>query len=351
MKMFFSRCIVTFLLVAMYACSTEEPQKPSSTESLTTITLTEITTTTAKIGCSQINTSSCVLLSKGIVWNTSPSPTIIHSFIIEGEGCAAFVYDMTDLQPNTKYYVRAFIVNQDGITYGNEVSFTTLATKGTFTDTRDGIVYNWVKIGDQIWMAENLKYLPSVVGPTTGIAPHTNSYYYVSGYDGTNVSAAKAKAEYKIFGVLYNWYAAMDACPSGWHLPSDAEWTQMEKYLANNGYNYDETTGGEREKIAQSLASTYGWNSSSNKGTVGNTDFPTYLNKSGFRALPGGIRSSNGPFTLIHSYGSWWCATEENVTEENTTYAWYRSIRNEYSFVTRDYAFKEAGLSCRCVKD
>ena len=116
-------------------------------------------------------------------------------------------------------------------------------TSGTFIDSRDGNEYNWVQIGDQIWMAENLKYLPSVVGSGTG--SETTPYYYVYGYNGTNVADAKATDNYATYGVLYNWTAAMDGeassttnpsgiqgvCPAGWHLPSDAEWTELTDYL------------------------------------------------------------------------------------------------------------------------
>ena len=102
-----------------------------------------------------------------------------------------------------------------------------------FTDNRDGNVYSFVTIGDQVWMSENLKYLPSVVDRAT--YSNTDPYYYVYGYNGTDVPAAKATDNYKTYGVLYNWPAAIDACPSGWHLPSDAEWTQLTNYLGGEG--------------------------------------------------------------------------------------------------------------------
>ena len=105
----------------------------------------------------------------------------------------------------------------------------------TIKDARDNQTYRIVTIGSQTWMAENLKYLPSVVGPGPGSkkTPH----YYVYGYNGTNVTDAKATANYNTYGVLYNWPAAMNGaassttnpsgvqgvCPDGWHLPSDAE--------------------------------------------------------------------------------------------------------------------------------
>ncbi|HOR60830.1 MAG TPA: FISUMP domain-containing protein, partial [Bacteroidales bacterium] len=113
----------------------------------------------------------------------------------------------------------------------------------TFTDPRDNYTYQTVQIGSQTWMAENLKYLPSVVGPGTG--SNSEAYYYVYGYEGTSISAAKATENYATYGVLYNWTAAMAGagssnfnpsevqgiCPPGWHLPSDAEWQQLEMYL------------------------------------------------------------------------------------------------------------------------
>src|SRR5574344_1981957 len=138
----------------------------------------------------------------------------------------------------------------------------------TIKDARDNQTYRIVTIGSQTWMAENLKYLPSVVGPRTG--SKTTPHYYVYGYNGTNVTDAKATANYNTYGVLYNWPAAMNGaassttnpsgvqgeCPDGWHLPSDAEWTEL-------------------------------------------TDYP------GFTALPGGGRDGGGTFYDVGSYGFW----------------------------------------------
>jgi len=228
----------------------------------------------------------------------------------------------------------------------------------TFTDVRDGTQYSSVLIGVQCWLVQNLAYLPDVVGPSTG--SNTTPYYYVYGYNGTNVTAAKATSNYATYGVLYNWSAAMagstssssnpsgvqGVCPTGWHLPSDAELTQMENYLADNGHNYDGTTGGGGDKIAKSLASSSGWNSSTNTGAVGNTDYPTYRNKSGFTALPGGNRVNNGAFDDDGSLGFWWSATENSATD-----AWNRDTDYDYSDVLRYNTNKEVGFSVRCVRD
>lgn len=229
----------------------------------------------------------------------------------------------------------------------------------TFTDTRDGVVYKSIALGNQVWMAENLKYLPSVVEPETGSL--SDSYYYVYGYHGTNVADAKATANYETYGVLYNWPAAMGgetswsdlnpsgiqgACPAGWHLPSVTEWEELENYLADNGYNYDGTTGGGSEKIAKAMGNKNGWMNSTNTGAVGNTDYPTYRNKSGFSALPGGSRSSDGIFYSIGAIGYWW-----NTTEMYAYLSWYLTKTEEFGSVHMTNYYKNLGLSIRCVKD
>ena len=225
-------------------------------------------------------------------------------------------------------------------------------------DSRDYKIYKTVTIGEQTWMAENMAYLPSVSLSTDG--SWTEPYYYVYGYEGTNIAAAKATDNYKMYGVLYNWVAAMAGatdsntssgrvqgiCPEGWHLPSDAEWTQLATYLADNGYNYDGTTGGGHTKVAKALASIYGWNESSAEGAVGNTDFPEYRNKSRFSALPGGYCSPNTPFKNLGICGYWW-----STTESNTEFVYIRRILYNMEQVMQGTGNKICGFSVRCVKD
>ncbi|HNU59751.1 MAG TPA: fibrobacter succinogenes major paralogous domain-containing protein [Aquaticitalea sp.] len=189
------------------------------------------------------------------------------------------------------------------------------------TDPRDGHHYSLVKIGSQVWMAENLKYLPGVAGPGTG--SQTAPYYYVYGYDGTDVDAAKTTANYSAYGVLYNWPAAVNACPTGWHLPSDAEWTALTTYLDGDGGKLKET-------------GTTHW-ASPNTGAT---------NQTGFTALPGGYRNSSGTFNYIGNYGYWWSATEHSETN-----AWSRYLGYDYNYVSRSNFDKELGFSVRCVRD
>ena len=214
----------------------------------------------------------------------------------------------------------------------------------TFIDSRDDKEYKTVTIGSQVWMAENLAYLPSVVGPDTD--SHTEPYYYVYGYNGTFVAAAKGTANYQTYGVLYNWPAALTACPEGWHLPSDAEWTQLQNYLIANGYNYDGTTTG--DKIALSLASATGWAASGNVGAIGNTNtaYDAYRNLTDFSALPGGYHVFDQTFLDVTLGRAWWSSTQYDSDA-----AWYRNLYYRQSYVDRNHIAKGDGFSVRCVKD
>ncbi|MDD2297287.1 MAG: FISUMP domain-containing protein [Sphaerochaetaceae bacterium] len=323
-----------------------------TTPTVTTGEITNITTTTADCSGNVTSDGGSSVTARGVCWRTSENPTTSDSKTTDGTGVGDFTSNLTGLSPSTTYYVKAYATNSKGTAYGEQKSFKTNQEEEgtTFTDSRDGIVYETVTIGEQVWMAENLAYLPSVVGPATG--SYTAPYYYVYGYDGTSVATAKATTNYQTYGVLYNWPAALTVCPPGWHLPSDEEWTELETYLANNGYNYDGSTGGDdiRAKIAISMASATGWDADNFAfaGTIGNTNaaYDAYRNKSGFTALPGGYRYVSGPFYRIGLSGYWW-----GSTQANSNYAWTRLLHYDSSYVYRAGTSKAYGFSVRCVRD
>jgi uncharacterized protein (TIGR02145 family) len=175
--------------------------------------------------------------------------------------------------------------------------------KGTFfTDPRDGKKYKTVKIGNQTWMAENLAYN----------APGSKCY---------NNDPANGQK----YGRLYNWETAMKACPKGWHIPSDAEWTTLTDFV------------GGKEIAGTKLKSTSGWNSNGN-GT----------DEYGFSALPGGNGYSTSSFSSVGDRGIWWSATESNAAYAYSQYMRY----SDADVGSYGYGYdKTYFFSVRCVKD
>lgn len=102
-------------------------------------------------------------------------------------------------------------------------------TTGFFVDNRDHKIYKWVKIGGQVWMAENLAWLPQINKERKSSAKEP--FYYVNDFKGKDINEAKLSDYYKVYGVLYNYIAAENACPDGWHLPSHEEWKILELTL------------------------------------------------------------------------------------------------------------------------
>jgi uncharacterized protein (TIGR02145 family) len=219
----------------------------------------------------------------------------------------------------------------------------------------DGNNYPIVQIGTQVWMAENLKYLPSV-SPSTEVSS-TEPRSYVYGYNNTDKSAAKAADNYKMNGVLYNWTAAMNACPTGWHLPTYYEWSILSDYLTGNGYGYE----GSGNDIAKSMSSTTLWNSNSNQGTVGNDPYKN--NSSGFSGIPGGALSvnlgagvglgspsSNFDFYNIGSIGYWWSSSVFTIDIVFPPVPWVLSLNYNTAILYPSEGNKNNGYCIRCLR-
>ena len=307
---------------------------------LTTSELTEITATTAIGGGEITNDGGSSVTARGVCWSNTQNPTITDSKTNDGSGNGAFVSNLTGLLPDTLYYVRAYATNGVGTYYGNEVSFTTLWSCGKpFSDERDGKNYNTVHIGEQCWMKENLAWLPSVSPPSSGSL--TTPFNYVYGYYGINITEAKATSNFQIYGTLYNWPAAINACPSGWHLPSDDEWTTLTTYVSSQTAN---RCNSNVDYIAKALAATTNWNTTTNTCAVGNNLIAN--NTTGFTGLPGGYRYANGTFNIIGFNGLFWSSTEYS-----TTTAWGRDMYYSLANVGSGDVGKFYGFSVRCLRD
>ena len=228
---------------------------------------------------------------------------------------------ITGLSAGTTYHFRIKAVNELGTTYGSDMSFTTYS--GTVTDA-DGNVYYTLTFGTQEWMAENLKTTKYSDG--SDIQNITDNTAWINLTDGAYTDYNNTPSNSEIYGRLYNWYAVntdKNICPTGWHAPTDTEWSTLENFLIVNGYNFDGTTSG--AKIAKSLAATTLWNGSVTTGAVGNTDYPAYRNKTNFSALPSGSRDFDGAFHSIGVYCTWWSATEQDSVDAWTRFLFYDS--------------------------
>lgn len=212
------------------------------------------------------------------------------------------------------------------------------------TDTENNH-YTVVKIGNQTWMAENLKTTKyrngDAIGTTTPANKDIfgeNAPKYHWAYNGEETNAAK-------YGRLYTWHAVADSrniAPEGWHVATDADWVEMQNYLIQNGYNYDGSLTD--NLIAKSLAANNGWTYFSVPGRIGND--LSKNNKSGFTALPGGWRDYVGTSYSIGLYGNWWSSTA--FDNDN---AWFYILGYDYMNLYRGYVDKLYGCSVRCVKD
>ena len=183
----------------------------------------------------------------------------------------------------------------------------------------DGHVYNTVQIGTQLWMKENFR----TCHLNDGTKMFKGFDYKICGYNWYGNDSISNETKY---GKLYNWYCVETnkLCPIGWHVPDSAEWQTLIKYLIANGYNYDGSTTG--NKIAKSLADTNYWATSTLKGTVGNKDYPTYRNKTGFSGLPGGTYL--GMYFSQGTNGDWWTSSAKKTDKNYIYYMFLASADN-----------------------
>ena len=289
--------------------------------------VTSITENSAVCGGSVIMDNGSSVTARGVCWSTSPHPTVDGPHTVETAALGGFTSNLTGLEGGTTYYVRAYAVIGGEIYYGNEIFFTTLTPFicGTSTVTDyDGNVYNTVQIGDQCWMKENMRVSHKADGGALGtyhIGSTSVEHYWTHGYNPGNTSS---------YGYLYTWSVARYVCPTGWHLPSDGEWTELTQYVSNQSqYLCSNNTS----YIAKALASTNGWNSSTGTCEVGFT--PSNNNATGFSALPAGrFYSYNG-----NNYsGSGDNTTFWTSTVSSSESAWVRTISGNSNTVTRSSA-------------
>ena len=273
---------------------------------VTTSTVTDITETSATCGGNVTDQGSSAVTVRGVCWSTSSNPSTSDQHTTNGVGTGSFTSNITGLIANTPYYVRAYATNSTGTAYGNQVSFTTSGggggCEGISSVNYQGQTYYTVEIGDQCWFKENLNY-------QTG-----NSWCYDNN-----------PANCDTYGRLYDWESSQGVCPSGWHLPSDNEWKELELELGMT--------------LSQSNETGYRGSDQGTQLKLGGS--------SGFDALLSGWWSSVfGSFSDLQVKGYYWTSSSTSSTN-----SWIRELKNNDDRIGRFQSLKENGLSVRCIKN
>jgi uncharacterized protein (TIGR02145 family) len=263
---------------------------------------------------------------------TGLSATLVAGTLANGEGTLVYTISGTPTSVGTANFAIAL----GGKTCSIDLKVEDINQNPTsgygpnITDT-EGNSYKTVYIGTQQWMAENLKAskysdgtaIPNITDNTEWQYNNTAAWSYYN-----NNVANNAK-----YGKLYNWYAVSptlngnkNVCPTGWHVPTDAEWTVLTDYLGG-----ENVAGGKMKEVG-----TTSWNSPNKNAT----------NTSLFSALPGGYRINNGIYDNVGGYGNWWSSTEIN-----TSYAWDRDLSYIGGVAKRYNTNERSGLSVRCLRD
>ncbi|MBK7789332.1 MAG: hypothetical protein IPJ54_12305 [Saprospiraceae bacterium] len=259
---------------------------------LTTTAATDILANTAISGGDICHDGGSAVTARGVCYGLNPFPDINGLHTNDGSGTGAFMSNLTGLSAGSTYYVRAYATNAAGTAYGQQESFVTLVSGFTCGDllSYGGKDYATLQLGGQCWMAENLNIGTMI----SGVTSQTNNGIVEKYCYGDNM------ANCAIYGGLYQWNEMMQytttegaqgICPSGWHLPSFTEWIILEGVLPSP------------DKGSRLAGNAGLW-------TDGVLDSSPDFGTSGFVALPGGLRSTNGSFFNLNGFANFWSSSE-----------------------------------------
>lgn len=327
---------------------------------LTTTPVSNRKSTSGTSGGTITSDGGASISARGVCWAISSNPTVINDHTIDGEGSGSFTSEIKCLDRETTYYVRAYATNSEGTGYGEQEIFTTQSglitfnpglTYGTVMDI-DGNCYKTIQIGDQIWMAENLRtsrYNDGIQMPnvTDDIEWGDLSYTVYDEYEGMVLKGTGAYCWYNNdsatfdneYGKLYNWLAVNSGklCPVGWRIPILAELNQL-----LGPKDYDMFKYGAGANIMET--GTDHWDESVNPFPEG----IVVTNSTGFTALPGGLRLTQGEFNDLGLRGQFWASDKYWFPDlpYRFTIPYYSAFSPSAISSQVDY-----GLSVRCKKE
>jgi uncharacterized protein (TIGR02145 family) len=291
---------------------------------LNTIFPFNVTPTAAVSGGQIVSDGGAPVTARGVCWSTNPNPTISDNLTSDALGGISYESTLTNLLPGTIYFLRAYATNSFTTAYGEQQQLTTSGLVDS-----DGNIYNSVIIGGQEWMGENLRTTTYSNGDA--IPNVTDGGAWISLNDGAWSYYQNSMVYQNPYGKLYNWHVTSDprnVCPSGWHVPTDGELTQLSNFLGGAS-----VAGGKMKSTG-----TQYWQAPN----IGAS------NESGFSAHPGGGRSYfNGAFGDMGIIGYVWSSSE---TGQNTAVS-YSLGSSSATLFRADQTFKVAGASVRCLRD
>lgn len=310
------------MIILISACKKDLVNLPV----LTTTDLAAINVNNAVSGGTIIDNGNAKITAKGVCWSETSQPTLANNHTINGEGDKAFVSRLSDLNPSTQYYVRAYATNSEGTAYGNELSFTTKASFecGNSISDYDGNIYSSLSIGNQCWIVENLT--TSYYNDGQKIPTDLSNTAWITATTGAFANYGNSETLNATYGKLYNWYAVntQKLCPKGWHVPTIEEWQILFDHLGGEA-----VAGGP-------LKSTVNWQPP-NAGAT---------NSSGFTGLPGGYRFDIRISPNVGYFGNYWSATSmDDHVAQSINLSYYDAS------IGKAGLGKVNGLSCRCIKD
>lgn len=317
--------LASLLIITVFIINSCKKEDNITLPVVSTIAPTFISSSMVTLGINVTSDGGSGVLC-GIYLSSEPNAETTGVQLQIATDTGTYMGQITNLLPNKQFYFKAYATNSKGVGMGEELNFTTPAK---ITDSESNS-YQTVIIGSQTWMAENLNTthytngdLISSTNPATFNITSENSPKYQWSYSGDGNNSTT-------YGKLYTWYAVTDTrkvCPTGWHIPTDAEWTTLVTTLG--GY-----------QIAAARLKEHGtvhWLSPYNTDAT---------NESCFTALPGGYRDVSGTFYLLQNDAYLWSATESEAAK-----AWGRTLNTSSSAVVRQGVNKGWGLSVRCIKD
>jgi uncharacterized protein (TIGR02145 family) len=260
------------------------------------------------------------------------SATLLEGSLAKGEGELVYTISGTPTTNGTANFTIEFGGKSCTITIPVDDLSQTIGKPGPIINDIEGNSYKTAIIGTQTWMAENLK--TSKYNDGTIIPNVTNDNQWQNTYTGAWAYFQNNEVKYAKYGKLYKWYVVdksingnKNVCPTGWHVPTDAEWTVLTDFLGGSS-----VAGFKMKEVGST-----NWNSPNEDAT----------NTSLFTGLPGGYRNNKGYFYSIGNYGYWWSSSDTELG-----FAVHRYLHSNLSGAAYKGSFnKQNGLSVRCLKD